>query len=405
MKGTESPDIVDEILNLGYNWYEKTHNVISTLSEDVLKKVQLVKDNIRSDSMNSNNNIESTILVNSNGQGIGLKRFYKNFYFSGIGENVYKHWVISASITTTTLFLGFKFFQALKIPKTISRNESQIILILGDYGDPIIRSQVLDFYRRNYTVYICSENVGRFKLQQEDFENLYFIDPNSNDDLYKFTKLFESHSTNNINCYNNKLASIVFTPNLSYFTPGEVPLETLQYEIKSNILINYNTLLKILPHLPKSRAVQLILFNPSLSYNLQNSHHPTEMFISGFITSIYKSLKKYDSLSVFMIHIGLFQVRGQLSNYKYLKWNGSDIGRCLHDPIYKLIRRYNGNLLQRLCQRFWTINGYWPVYYMGKYSLLASFCNFSILTKLEAIYCKISKLVTYYLNKIIFKVF
>lgn len=402
MKGTESSDIVDQVFNLGHAWYEKASSLVSNLSEGAVKKLNLIKSNIKTDSIDSTNILESSILGNSSARTFGVGKFYRTFYTSSIGKQISKNWILSAGITTTSILLGFKLFQVLKISKTISRNETQIILILGDYSDPIIRAQVLDFYRRNYTVYICSETVDRFKLQQEDFENLYFINPNSDDDLYKFTRLFDSHSTINTNSYNNNLASIIFTPRLSYFTPGEVSLETLQYEIKANILINYNTLLKIIPHLPKSQVTQLILLNPSLSYNLQNAHHPTEMFISGFITAIYKSLKNHDSLSVFMIHIGLFQVRGQLSNYKYLKWNGSDISKCLHDPLYELIKRYNGNLLQSLCQRIWTINGYWSVYYMGKYSLLATFNTFPLLMKLEAIYCKISNLVIHYFNKIIF---
>ncbi|KAK5963841.1 Ysc83p PWA37_004173 [Arxiozyma heterogenica] len=405
MKGTESSDIVDKAFNLGYFWYDKANRLVSNFSENAVKKVNSIKNNIKIYSIESNNVIKHSILNDNSTRTFGVGKIYKTFYTSGIGKQISKNWILSAGVTTTAVFLGFKLLQALRISKTISRNETQMILILGDYSDPIIRSQALDFYRRNYTVYICSETADRFKLQQEDFENLYFINPNSEDDLYKFTKLFDSHSINNTNCYNNKLVSIIFTPKLSYFTPGEVSLETLQYEIKANILINYNTLLKIIPHLPRSQVTQLILLNPSLSYNLQNTHHPTEMFISAFITAIYKSLKNYDSLSVFMIHIGLFQVRGQLSNYKYLKWNGSDIGKYLHDPLYELIRRYNGNLLQSLCQRIWTINGYWPVYYMGKYSLLATFNIFPLFMKFEAIYCKISNLVIHYFNKIIFKLF
>ena len=406
MKGTESSDIVDQVFNLGHAWYEKANSLVSNISEDAVKKVKLIKDNIKFDSMGSNDVIEPIILDDSSARAFDVGKIYKTFYTSGMGKQISKNRILSTGITTTALFLGFKLFQALRIPQTIPRNENQIILILGDYSDPIIRSQTLDFYRRNYVVYICSETVDRFKPQQEDFENLYFINPNSDDDLYKFTELFDSNSINNISNCNNKLASIIFSPKLSYFTPGEVSLETLQYEIKANILINYNTLLKIIPYLPNNQVTQLILLNPSLSYHLPNvHHHPTEMFISGFITAIYRSLKNYDSLSVFMVHIGLFQVRGQLSNYKYLKWNGSDIGNCLHNPLYELIRRYNGNWLQRLCQRVWTINGYWSEYYMGKYSLLATFNTFPLFIKLETVYCKISGLVMYYFNKIIFKFF
>ncbi|KAG0653274.1 hypothetical protein C6P44_002099, partial [Monosporozyma unispora] len=359
-KGTE--DLVDQAFDLGHSFYAKAYQLVTNLGDATLKTVNELKDTIGGEPAEALNAIEP---LHASLFGSSSRR---NIWSSGLGGTFKQHLVLGLGVSASTILLSYTVVKALRIPKAISRDETQVILILGDYGDPIIRSQVLDFYRRNYTVFICSETVDRFKLQQEDFENLYFINPQSNDDLYKFTKLFENNWGDKV----NKLAAIIFTPNLSYFTPGEVSLDILQYEIRSNILINYNTLLKILPHIPKNQTTQLILLNPSLSYNLENVHHPAEMFISGFITSIYKSMRNYDSLKVFMIHIGLFQVRGQLSNYKYMKWHGSDINKCLHDPIYRLIRRYNGNFLQRLFQRINTFNGRWSVYYMGKYSLLAT---------------------------------
>lgn len=391
-KGTD--DLVDQAFDLGHSYYAKAYLLATKLGDTTLRAVNKLKDDINGQPAEAVNAIEP---LHSKLFETSISR---NLWSSGLTRTLKQHWVLGLTVSASTLLLGYTLVETLKIPKTVSRDETQVILILGDYGDPIIRSQVLDFYRRNYTVFICSETVDRFKLQQEDFENLYFINPQSDNDLYKFTKLFENNSGDKI----NKLSSIIFTPNLSYFTPGEVSLETLQYEIRSNILINYNTLLKILPYIPSNQITQLILLNPSLSYNLENVHHPAEMFISGFITSIYKSLRNYNSLKVFMIHIGLFQVRGQLSNYKYMKWHGSDINKYLHDPIYRLIRRFNGNFLQRLCQRINTFNGRWSVYYMGKYSLLATFNCFPIILQIDSIYCQTLKWIRHYTNKIIARV-
>lgn len=397
-------DLIDLVFDVGTSYYNKAQDLASNLGHNTLKTVQILKDTVKFDGVEPLHTDDVGLGVGGSGVLGGVyDMFYTNpsRYLPGIK----KHWMLSTSVVASGILLGYGLKQALTIPTSISRNETQVILILGDYSDPIIRSQALDFYRRNYMVFICSENVDRFKIQEEDFENLYFINPQLNDDLFKFTKLFDGTTTGGDKFKGqNKLASIIFTPNLSYFTPGEVSLETLQYEIRSNILINYNTLLKILPHLPRNQKTQLILLNPSLSYNLQNSHHPAEMFISGFITSIYRSLKNYESLNIFMIHIGLFQVRGQLSNYKYLKWTGSDINVYLHDPIYKLIRKYNGNLIQRLIQRISTFNGYWKIYYMGRYSLLATFNCFPIILKLESVYFHCLKFLRYYTKMIISKI-
>lgn len=390
-------DLVDQVFDLGHTYYEKAYQLATNVGDNALKTVKKLRKNIEDDPIEAINAIEPL-----HARIFGHRSHYGSIWTPGLKRNLKNHWVLGLSVSVTTFLLSYTLLQALKVPKSISRNETQVILVLGDYGDPIIRSQVLDFYRRNYTVFICSENVDRFKLQQEDFENLYFINPQSNDDLYKFTSLFETHSSPS---QVKKLSSIIFTPNLSYFTPGEVSLETLQYEIRSNILINYNTLLKILPHIPKAQTTQLILLNPSLSYNLQNNHHPAEMFISGFITSIYRSLQNYDSLAVFMVHIGLFQVRGQLSNYKYTKWNGSDINKYLHAPLYRLIARYNGNFVQRLCQRIWTLNGNWSIYYMGRYSLLATFKCFPMILTLQSLYCQVVHVTKAYTNRILARIF
>ena len=289
------------------------------------------------------------------------------------------NWGVSIGVSATAIILFWKLKQVLAVPSHVPEQGSQCVLVLGNLNDPIVRSQVMDLYRRRFTVFVCSES-DSFREYEAETQFIIPMQPSSPTDLQKFTDFLT----------NGELASILFMPNLSYQPPGLLSVETLQYEIRSNILINYNTLIRLLPYLP-NRKVQLILFNPSLTYNLQLTENTAELFISGFIDSIFHSLKNYGSLSVLMVRLGLFQVRGQSSNYKYLELKGSDISTGLHKPVYELIMSYNGNLAQRWFIYLSTFFGKFRVYYLGKYSYLSSWSFFPLFLSLRETFRRLGR--------------
>lgn len=356
-RNSEEQDIVDKVFNLGHKVINTGYRISDELANAALNTVKSIGTNAKSNDVVTNMSVK--------GRG-GVHN-----WLPGLPTVFSNNWMLGVGCTLIGSALLWKTGSLLTIPSHVPKAETQCILVLGDMSDPIVRSQVMDLYRRRFTVFVCSESSRRFKGHENETDYLYYIDPSSQDDLYQFTSYLSSKGSDK-----RKLASILFMPNLAYHKPGDVSLTTLQYELRSNILINYNTLLKLIPLIPQEH-IQLILFNPSLSYNLERAHHSTELFVSGFITSIYRSLKSYNTLDVAMVHLGLFQVRGQLSNYKYLRLKGSDINQSLHKPIYRIIMNYNGNFLQQFAQFLYTFGSTRPIYYLGNYSFLATFSAFS----------------------------
>ncbi|CCK71944.1 Ysc83p KNAG_0I01570 [Huiozyma naganishii CBS 8797] len=363
-------DIVDQVFGWGDRVVGKTSELVSKTGKATFDAVNAIKTQLRG--------ADVDILPAVGQHEHAHLRRSVDYYFSKFAHTGRRHWAVGLGSVAAASLVTFKLYQLLSLPEHVpiaKDGRKQIILILGDLNDPIIRSQVMDLYRRRYTVFVCSENADRYKGGDEETECLIFIDPRVQNDLLRFTTT----------CQKNRLYSILFMPSLAYHKPGETSTDMLQAEIKSNVLINYNSLLQVLPHLPADKT-QLILFNPSLSYNLEAPHHPTETFVSGFITSVYKSLKNYHTLDVCMIHMGLFQVRGQLSNYKYLDLKGSNIYNSLHTPVYQMIMHYNGNRLQRFLQYCYTLGRKSNVYYLGNYSFLSTLCIFPVFLEIESIY-------------------
>ena len=359
-------DFVDRMFDTAYAWAHRGLHLLDESASSMLEKVERIKDKLLHD------------------QGIEIQIHRPpprtpSLLWNGIMDSRMVHflrrnWKVSIGASATAIILFWKLNQVLTIPAHVPEQGSQCVLVLGNLNDPIVRSQVMDLYRRRFTVFVCSESADSFKQYEAETQFIIPIQPSSPTDLQKFTDFLKD----------GELASILFMPNLSYQPPGLLSVETLQYEIRSNILINYNTLIRLLPYLP-DRKVQLILFNPSLTYNLQLTENTAELFISGFIDSIFHSLRNYGSLSVLMVRLGLFQVRGQSSNYKYLELQGSDISMGLHKPVYELIMSYNGNLAQRWFIYLSTFFGRFRVYYLGKYSYLSSWSFFPLFLLLREI--------------------
>lgn len=380
---SSNQDFVDKIFSTSYKWAQKGLDVVDSTSHSVLQSVNGLKDTILDP---ANSDVFPPEAVTTRG-------IFHNI-LPGLNslEPIKDNWMYGLSISATTLLIIWKCRQLLAFPDHVPQTDSRCVLILGDMNDPIVRSQVMDLYRRGFNIFICSENANNFKQFEEETDFIHPINPSSNDDLIKFTDFLTKP-----NYPPRKLSSILFMPNLSYQPAGDLSVDAMQYELRSSILIYYNTLMKLLPYLPDPQT-QLILFNPSLSYNLQSAHHPTEIFISGFISSIYRSLSQYKSLSVVMVHLGLFQVRGQLSNYKHMNLTGSDISTSLHSQIYKLIIRFNGNAFQKFTQYVSTFGGRCQIYYFGRYSYISTIAIFPSLLNLQKFAKRYLEIVKNYLK-------
>ncbi|KAG0671249.1 hypothetical protein C6P45_001013 [Maudiozyma exigua] len=355
---SSNQDFVDKLFGLSSKIAQKSYDIADITAHSVVQSLDSIKDKIfdgsdadifQPETVASSSGIFSSILPGIN-----------------IVEPLKENWMYGLSISATTMLILWKWNRLLVQPDHVPQQKNMCVLIFGDMNDSIIRSEVMDLYRRRFTVFVCSEHSDSFKKFEEETDFIHPINPNSASDLTYFTEFISQTASPQ-----NKLASVLFMPNLSYQPTGELSVNTMEHELRSNVLVYYNILLKLLPHLP-GPDIQLLLFNPSLTYNLNVAHHSTELFISGFITSIFRSLQNYKTLDVSMINLGLFQVRGQLSNYKYINSSGSDIAVSLHAPVYKMIMTHNGNLLQKFVEYLCTCGGKAQIFYLGKFSFLSS---------------------------------
>ncbi|CAB4254239.1 similar to Saccharomyces cerevisiae YHR017W YSC83 Non-essential mitochondrial protein of unknown function [Maudiozyma barnettii] len=362
-------DFVEKLFNASFKLARKSIDIADNTTHSVINSIGTIKDKI----------LDSSEVDVFQPETVTTTKGIFSGMFPGINsvEPIKENWMYGLSISATALLIIWKWNKLLTLPDHIPQNENLCVLVLGDMSDPIIRSQVMDLYRRRFIIFVCSENSSNFKQFEEETDFIHPINPASPGDLTFFTEFITQVSDPP-----RKLASILFMPNLSYQPTGELSVENMQHELKTNILTYYSTLIKLIPHLPNSNT-QIILFNPKLTYNLGTAHHATELFISGFITSIFNALQNYKSLSVSMVNLGLFQVRGQLSNYKHMRLTGNDISSGLHAPIYKMIMRHNGHLLQRFVEHVCTCGGKYQTYYLGKFSYLSSLPFAQLLIKFQ----------------------
>ncbi|AQZ11046.1 YSC83 (YHR017W) [Zygosaccharomyces parabailii] len=350
---SQDRDIVDQVFSQVDSLYNKSSRVVSSVKDVVMDTVTHIGGDSQAESAltdRSKDRVGNAVI-----RSLG-----------SLGGSVYKQLgsvLFGCGVSAVFVVLFWRTGQLLHFPGHLPKSQSQCCLVLGDMHDPIIRSQVMDLYRRRFTVFVCSRDAQSYREHEEDDDFLIHIDPSSSADLASFLKCLNS---------THKLASILFMPNLAYHPSGEVSLNQLESEIHSNTLLYYATLMKLLPHLPQHN-VQLILFDPSLTYNLKAAHHSVEILVSGIVKSIYQSLARRNKLSVYMIHLGILQLTAQPSNYKFLNLKGSNVNSALLQPIYRLIMAHNGNILLRSWLWLFTLGSWNRNFYCGRYSWLSTF--------------------------------
>ncbi|CAI1718517.1 hypothetical protein SEUBUCD646_0O01860 [Saccharomyces eubayanus] len=337
-------DIVDQIFDTGY-W--------------VVSKSVVLGDEIRNHVGRSIETINEKI---SNRKALPVQESN----FSTSRQDIFKklkigfqdHWKLGLGLSATSLclYLGYRTF--LKLPPHLPEAESKAVLIFGDMNDPIARNQVMDLYRRRFIVYVCTENADVYKKHEEDQDFVYYIDPTCEKDFEAFYREVP------------RLASILFMPRLSYHPSGIISCDSLESEIHSSIFVYYQALLNVIPHLKKK--TQLILFDPSLTSELNLIHHSTEIISSGIINSLFNIFQRHQRLSVFLIKLGILQIGSQPSNYKFLNTSGSDIHKALHYPVYKMIMDANGYKVRQFFNWLVTLGGWNTVYHCGRFSYLAT---------------------------------
>ncbi|CAI4063522.1 hypothetical protein SKDZ_08G0590 [Saccharomyces kudriavzevii ZP591] len=337
-----SKDIVDQLFDTGYWVISKSAALGDEIKSHIEKSIESITEKIS----------------NKKAPPIQKSNINKHEVYKRLRIGFQDHWKLGLGISATSLciYLGYQTY--FKLPPHLPEAESKAVLIFGDMNDPVIRNQVMDLYRRRFTVYICTENADVYKKHEEDQDFVYYIDPTCEKDFEAL--LFEVP----------RLISILFMPRLSYHPSGLISCDSLESEIHSSIFVYYQALLSVIPHL--KGKTQLILFNPSLTSELNLVHHSTEIITSGIINSLFKVFKRYRNLNVFMIKLGILQIGSQPSNYKFLKMPGSDIHEALHYPVYKMIMCANGYKLRQMLSSLTTLNGWNNIYHCGRFSYLVS---------------------------------
>lgn len=343
-------DFIDGIFSTGHSLFSKGHQVVNAVAERVVSKVREVQ---------GRDGLELTALkADSSSQGSW--GYVKEVLQGTLGQQ--RKTLVGFGVAASALVLFWQTRRFWRIPPRLAASQAQCVLVFGDMRDPIVRSQVMDLYRRGFMIFVCSTNAKAFRERQEDDDFLRHIDPHSASDLASFVQFLEK--TGDVPC---QLASILFMPNLAYYPPGEVSLNRLESELHSNVLVYYTVLVELLRRI-KSAKTQLILFNPSLSSNLAVSHHPAELFVSGLMTSVHQTMRQHHRVTTYTIHVGALKLGAQPSNYKYLSLGGSNINEELLKPVYNLIMAHSGNLIQRSWLWLTTLGAVRCDFYCGKYS-------------------------------------
>lgn len=385
MNGNKNDDFIDYCFTQLHFYGGHLNGILTKIGEKVNEKHKTAIDIILNGMPHPKN-----AAVDMKNPIMPLDNMFK--FLKPITKNLVGHWPIYTAITFGggLLYYGLKRYSFVEpqLPLECICNNTGIptIVILGDMNDPLIRSQVMDLYRRGYMIILISRQNNKIKMRyQNETDFLKFID---------LTQLKDQRQLKNwLLSEKFAICSILFIPNLSYYSTGETSIETTQNEINNNILYQYDNLLQII-HLLKlssssstdnngTKKYQLITFNSSIPKNLNLSQHPIEIIISGMIQSVYQNLTTYNkTLELNMVNVGLLQIRGQLSNYKYLSSSGEDTYRALHEPIYQLIRKFNGNWLQRFLlhlKRVFLGNKF----YMGRYSYISAVPFVNTLLKIK----------------------
>ncbi|KAI8390681.1 related to UPF0744 protein YSD83 [Nakaseomyces glabratus] len=356
-------DFLDKIFDKAHNIVHKVSQYVENSEEAAIKNGSAILNKILHKGSQVIDAGTNTTIPRSDNDNI-LRNITRLPFTLLSGIHTKRSWSLMA-IPAVSIALYWGSTQ-LKVRPILSTTENQCILVFGDMRDPIIRGQVMDLYRRGFTLFVCLENAGTYKTHNDEDDFLNYIDPKSTSDWAKFSEFFRKFPT-------NTLPAILLIPKLSYHPTGQVTLEQLENELHSNVLIYYSTLVAISPHLPQnsnSNRIPTLIYNPSLSVNMKNVEHPVEWLISGLMTTIFEELKHSHIFDPYMINVGLFQLGGQLSNYKYLNVKGSNIYNDLYWPIYCFIKMKGGNTFQKLHVAICSLFGLKRTFYLGKFSYL-----------------------------------
>lgn len=300
--------------------------------------------------------------------------------FSKMGNGVWAHrglLLVGVGLTSAGLLLYSSTHYLMNALPTHLTDDNQVLLVLGDIRDPVVRNQVNELYRRRFIVFVCKRKLKYGTGEPEDDftiddltsddGGIFYIDADSSG-LASFIQYMNDHSE-------KQLRSILFMPNLSYYPSGNtLSSKLVTNEVQENILNYYGVLEKLIPHFAGNafKKLQLIFFNPSLSKNLQLKHHSVEHLVSGLISTFYETMKIEHShqCDVYMCHIGILGIGGNASTFKYLSVKGSNISKSLCEPIYQLIlsRDYMWLRLKR-----WLSGS---ILYCGKGSALTSWLGY-----------------------------
>ncbi|SCU78872.1 LAMI_0A06348g1_1 [Lachancea mirantina] len=214
------------------------------------------------------------------------------------------------------------------VPQHLAHNDQRCVLILGNMQDPITRSIAMDLYRRGFIIFVCSEqSSGR-----NDDESLFHI---NRSELPKFIEFLQNEDLS--------FQNIVVVPNSAYYPSSQfttLSTKAVKTEIDDNFLGHLQVLSKLFQHVPTD--IQIVLLTPSLSLNFGLPCHAPEIFVASFTNSLYKVLRaEFPRANVFLGHLGVLQIAGSPSNYKYLSYAGANISDALLTPLYRLVYSKN----------------------------------------------------------------
>ena len=164
---SQDQDVIDRVFSTGYSLISRGNKAVSEVANKVMARVQSVGDEVGHQPLK----IEHTA-SSANGS---LHKALQWLHRSRRGLC----WGIGTTAVGVLLYWQFEYL--VKIPAHLPQSESKCVLVLGDMRDPIIRSQVMDLYRRRFVVFVCtsSAKTRAYLENQEDDDFLRFIDPGS----------------------------------------------------------------------------------------------------------------------------------------------------------------------------------------------------------------------------------
>ncbi|AEY96972.1 FAEL018Cp [Eremothecium gossypii FDAG1] len=261
------------------------------------------------------------------------------------------------------------------VPAVAARvvGERETVLVLGEMTDPITRALVYDLHRRGFCVFVCSTSEKRDRQLEDEYEKVPSPwDQEGGVCHMAATPEAVARLTEFLQREERRLRGVLVVPSSCFFTSGmftNIPEGQVRSELQENLVNTWAVVTRLLPQFDSASRdkLQVVVFNPSLSQKLNLQYHSLELLMSSTMESLYRILANECGYlaDVYQCHLGILNIAGNASNYKYLTINGSHITKALCEPIYEL-------LLSR--DNMWVRFKRWlqgPVLYCGKGSRLA----------------------------------